>query len=44
MTPEAKKARREYKRNWQRSNPDKVRKYQATYWEKKAMEAVKKPE
>lgn len=38
MTDEAKEARRAYKREWNKKNPDKVKKHQATYWEKKARE------
>lgn len=41
MTIEAREARRAYKRNWQRNNPDKVKEYQKRYWEKKAQEAAK---
>ena len=36
MTEEAKEARRAYKREWQRKNPDKVRAYQEKHWEKVA--------
>ena len=36
MTDKAKEARRAYKRAWQRANPDRVKKYQETYWNKKA--------
>lgn len=35
----AKEARREYQRNWQRNNKDKVRAAQNRYWEKKAQAA-----
>lgn len=35
----AKEARREYQRNWQRNNKDKVRAAQNRYWEKKAQQA-----
>lgn len=38
MTDEARELMRAYKREWNRKNPDKVRKHQATYWEKKARE------
>lgn len=38
MTEAAKQARREYKRAWNRANPDKVKKYQAEYWQRKAEE------
>ena len=40
MTPEARKAQREYKRKWQQQNKDKVREQQARYWEKKAKQAA----
>jgi len=36
MTDEAKKARREYARQWRLNNPDKVRANLARYWERKA--------
>ena len=41
MTEEAKEARREYKRQWQRANRDKVKQYQEAYWNRKA-EAARK--
>ena len=34
MTKEAREARREYHRKWQRENPDRVKEYQRKYWEK----------
>jgi len=37
----AKTAQREYKREWRRRNPDKVRKANERYWQKKALEAQK---
>lgn len=36
MTEQAKEARRAYKREWNRRNPDKVRAAQERYWEKRA--------
>lgn len=39
MSAEAAEKRREYKRNWNRAHPDKVRASQVKYWEKKAREA-----
>jgi hypothetical protein len=36
MTEAAKEARRAYKREWARKNPDKVRAAQDKYWNKKA--------
>jgi hypothetical protein len=40
MTAQAVEARRAYKRKWAKSNPDKIRKYQETYWTKKAEQAA----
>ena len=34
----AKKAERDYKREWRRRNKDKVKASQARYWEKKALQ------
>lgn len=39
MTEQAKAARRAYKKEWQRKNPEKVKEYVARYWEKKAAAA-----
>ena len=36
MTEEAKKARREYRKQWYEANRDKVKAYNERYWEKKA--------
>ena len=36
MTPEAKKARAKYLREWRRKNPDKQKEYDARKWERKA--------
>ena len=36
LTEAAKEARRAYKRQWARENPDKVKAAQARYWERKA--------
>lgn len=36
MTEQAKAARREYKREWNRKNPEKVREAQERYWNRKA--------
>ena len=44
MNEAAKEARRAYKRQWQRDNPDKVKKYIERYWEKKAREAAEAAE
>lgn len=40
MTEKAKQARREYKREWNRRNRDKVQQAQARYWERKAAAAA----
>ncbi len=40
MNEAAKEARRAYKRAWQRKNRDKVKQYQAKYWERKAQAAA----
>ena len=40
MTKEAIAARREYKRQWAKKNPDKVRAQQRRYWEKRGQEAA----
>ena len=40
MTEQAKAARREYKRQWNQRNRDKVRQAQARYWERKAAAAA----
>lgn len=40
MTEKALEARREYRRKWQRENPDKVKSYHVRYWEKKALKAA----
>ena len=36
MDEKAKAARRAYKREWQRKNRDKCRKYEEDYWSRKA--------
>lgn len=36
MTDQAKEARKAYKREWARKNPDKVKAAQERYWHKKA--------
>lgn len=38
MDEKALAARRAYKREWARKNPDKIRAQQQRYWEKKAAE------
>lgn len=40
MTREALEARRAYKREWAKKNPEKVRKYQETFWQKQAEKAA----
>lgn len=46
MSEAAKEAAREYKREWRKKNPDKVRMHTARYWERKAaqMSALKENE
>ena len=41
MNDTALELRREYLRNWRAANKDKVKQYNATYWEKKAQERKK---
>ena len=36
MTDQAKEARNAYRREWNRKNPDKLKEYQARYWQRKA--------
>lgn len=36
MTEAAKNARREYKKAWAKRNPEKVKEYQRSYWERVA--------
>ena len=36
MTEEAKEARRQYKRQWAKDNPEKVKAQQERYWAKRA--------
>ena len=38
MSDAAKKAERDYKREWRRRNKDKVKASQTRYWEKKALQ------
>lgn len=38
MTEQAREKRREYKREWNRRNRDKVKAAQARYWDRKAAE------
>ena len=40
LSEQAKEARRKYKREWARKNPDKVREATARHWEKVAREAA----
>lgn len=44
MTEKAAAARRAYKRQWARDNPDKIRAQQEKYWSKKAAEQEQEPE
>lgn len=38
LSEEAKKAKREYQKQWREKNKDKVKSQQERYWEKKALE------
>ena len=38
LTEQARQARREYKRQWAKRNPDKIRAQQERHWERKAAE------
>jgi hypothetical protein len=40
MTAQAAAARRAYKREWAKKNPEKIREYQRKYWTKKGAEAA----
>lgn len=40
MTDAAKEARRAYKRAWNKANPDKVKKHQENYWQKRAEQSA----
>ena len=40
MTEQAKAARREYKKQWAKNNPEKVKAQQDRYWTRKAAEAA----
>ena len=42
VTEESKEARRAYKREWARKNPEKVRAAQDRYWERRAAEQAAK--
>ncbi len=42
MSEQAKEARRKYKREWARKNPDKVKAAAARHWEKVAREAAQR--
>lgn len=39
MTEQANEARRAYKRQWAKNNPEKIRAQQERYWAKRAAEA-----
>ncbi len=40
MNEQAKEARRAYKRKWNHEHPEQVKRYQNTYWTKKAEQAA----
>ena len=44
LTDAAKKAQREYMREWRKKNPEKVRRIKERYWEKKGKQMQEKEE
>ena len=44
MNGKATAARREYMKQWRKKNPERIRQYTETYWEKKAEEMEKQGE
>ena len=38
LSPEAKKARKDYMKKWKKEHPDNVREHCRRYWEKKALQ------
>lgn len=44
MTKSARDAQREYLKQWRKKNPQKVRAYNAAYWERKAKQKEKAEE
>jgi DNA-directed RNA polymerase specialized sigma subunit len=40
LSEAARKARNEYQRQWKKNNPDKVKKSNQRYWEKKAQQQI----
>jgi hypothetical protein len=36
LSEQAKEAKRQYHRDWQKRNPEKVKQHQVNFWEKKA--------
>lgn len=44
MNEAAKKARREYQRQWNKKNPEKLKQYREKYWSKKAAQAAEEQE
>lgn len=44
MNRAAKEARNEYARKWRQQNPDKVKQYRESYWQRKAAEAKQEKE
>lgn len=41
---EAAEARREYQREWRRRNPDRVKRYNADFWKRKAAQRLAEKE
>lgn len=40
LSKEAKEARKAYRKKWREEHPEKVREYEARYWEKRAKQAL----
>lgn len=41
LSNKAVELRREYYKKWRQNNPNKIKQYQKTYWERKAQETTK---
>lgn len=40
LSKEAKEAQKAYRKKWREEHPEKVREYEARYWEKRARQAI----
>lgn len=40
LSKEAKEAQKAYRKKWREEHPEKVREYEARYWEKRAKQAI----